>query len=525
LSALALDRVADRLRAGERLDAREVRITAERLQELLARLGSRGEPARVHGARFDAAQFVEGDAHFERTQFSGDAHFERTQFSGDAHFDWAQFSADAHFDSARFPREADFRNAQFAGEADFRAVTFGRLRFKEAVFSGQARFDGARFSGDEELPGDADFSRAQLPRTSRLGPLATKGRLVLDRAVFAQHVTIEVRAEWLRAVYARFPAGTDILAQSARIDLDRAELGGTSTVSPITRHENPHRALSDDYRSQRIPSIVSLQWAQIADLGVSGVDLRGCCFEGAQGVANLRLEQVLLAEPPKGWKRARRLPLPIRWTRRVAIADEHWWRVAERYRWDRPVWAGARPGRQSTATPHQIAAIYRSLREGREMHKDEPGAADFYYGEMEMRRLSTYAEDEPLRAKPPYRAPSLAAWTGYDNTRRIPLAEKSVLWVYWLVSGYGLRASRALVALAITIAVGAGLLSLFGFDSGQEPESGALLFAVESSLTLLRAPDTRPLTDAGEAVAIALRLLGPLFFALALLSLRGRIRR
>jgi hypothetical protein len=32
-----------------------------------------------------------------------------------------------------------------------------------------------------------------------------------------------------------------------------------------------------------------------------------------------------------------------------------------------------------------IAGLYRALRKGREDARDEPGAADFYYGEMEMR--------------------------------------------------------------------------------------------------------------------------------------------
>ena len=38
--------------------------------------------------------------------------------------------------------------------------------------------------------------------------------------------------------------------------------------------------------------------------------------------------------------------------------------------------------------PGQIAGLYRALRKGHEDAKDEPGAADFYYGEMEMRRLA-----------------------------------------------------------------------------------------------------------------------------------------
>ena len=69
--------------------------------------------------------------------------------------------------------------------------------------------------------------------------------------------------------------------------------------------------------------------------------------------------------------------------------------------------------------PGQIAGLYRALRKGREDSKDEPGAADFYYGEMEMRR----------------------------HARTTPTAEHAIIWLYWLISGYGLRALRSLAAL------------------------------------------------------------------------------
>jgi hypothetical protein len=209
----------------------------------------------------------------------------------------------------------------------------------------------------------------------------------------------------------------------------------------------------------------------------------------------------------------------------VAIAEEHLWRFTEEFGWEEPGWRGSRRAAPATPTPHQIAAIYRSLRKGREERKDEPGAADFYYGEMEMRRHSSYSEDRALSSELPYKAPSLEAFANYDNTRRTPWAEKLVLWLYWLVSGYGLRAGRALAALVITIALGAVLLSLFGFDGDEPPEAGAVIFAIESSISLLRTPDTKILTDGGHVVHIVLRLAGPLFFGLAIFSLRGRVKR
>jgi hypothetical protein len=44
-------------------------------------------------------------------------------------------------------------------------------------------------------------------------------------------------------------------------------------------------------------------------------------------------------------------------------------------------------------------------------------------------------------------------------------------------------------------------------------------------LSLFRVPATPELTAAGEAIQRPLRLLGPLFFGLALLSLRARVKR
>jgi len=42
----------------------------------------------------------------------------------------------------------------------------------------------------------------------------------------------------------------------------------------------------------------------------------------------------------------------------------------------------------SSLEPKDLAQIYRDFRKGREDEKNEPGAADFYYDEMEMRRYA-----------------------------------------------------------------------------------------------------------------------------------------
>jgi hypothetical protein len=42
----------------------------------------------------------------------------------------------------------------------------------------------------------------------------------------------------------------------------------------------------------------------------------------------------------------------------------------------------------SSTPAHDVAKVYRKLRKSRKDAKDESGAADFYYGEIEMRRAA-----------------------------------------------------------------------------------------------------------------------------------------
>ncbi|MFE2720191.1 hypothetical protein ACFXKI_52195 [Streptomyces mirabilis] len=65
------------------------------------------------------------------------------------------------------------------------------------------------------------------------------------------------------------------------------------------------------------------------------------------------------------------------------------------------------------AGPTQLAPVYRALRKAFEDSKNKPGAADFCYREMEMRR--------------------------HDRTVTSS-AERGLLHAYWMVSGNGLRA-------------------------------------------------------------------------------------
>lgn len=154
---------------------------------------------------------------------------------------------------------------------------------------------------------------------------------------------------------------------------------------------------------------------------------------------------------------------------------------------------------ESSLQPERLAIAYRQLRKALEDSKNEPGAADFYYGEMEMRRK--------------------AVSTG--------LPERIILFLYWTASGYGLRAIRALTWLAIFVAIiGLGLYAV-GFPEAHPDLVSCLIYAAASTVSLdtKLAGVPKDLAWPGEIMRITIRLAGPLLLGLALLAIRNRIKR
>jgi hypothetical protein len=105
-------------------------------------------------------------------------------------------------------------------------------------------------------------------------------------------------------------------------------------------------------------------------------------------------------------------------------------------------------------------------------------------------------------------------------------SDHAILTAYWLVCGYGLKASRALIVLLIAIVLGS--LGLHAWGLHPDPEyNRALLYSIESTSSLFRVP-TAPgldITYAGERIQIALRIVGPVLIALTVLALRARVKR
>jgi hypothetical protein len=103
------------------------------------------------------------------------------------------------------------------------------------------------------------------------------------------------------------------------------------------------------------------------------------------------------------------------------------------------------------------------------------------------------------------------------HSAETPRAERAILWVYWLLSGYGQRAARAVAALLVVIAVVGVLLAVWG-----QPAAEAARIAVGA--VVLREPGAE-LTAAGQWTVMVARVLGPVLLALAVLAVRARVKR
>ncbi|MER5465525.1 pentapeptide repeat-containing protein [Streptomyces sp. NPDC002668] len=494
-------------------------------------------------ARFDGAQFS-GFAQFDGARFSGDARFAGAQFSGDALFYKAQFSGPADFAGARFSGDAGFAGAQFSGFAQFDGARFsGDAQFAGAQFSGEAQFAGVQFSGDAgfglarfsdtavfggaQFSGNAQFDGAQFEKESLLGPLVCQGALVLTAARFGSPVTIEAAATRLVCERTRWDSTAALRLRYAAVDLSDAVVEyPLSVTAQAAAFYQSGRAMAEGELANSDPGlrIASLRGADAAHLLLHNVDLSTCMLSGTVHLDQLRLEgDCPFAPAPSGLHR-RGLRL-VRWTARRTLAEEQHWRQYQG-------WTGwmTAPDGVEVVEPAGLAPVYRQLRKSFEDSKNEPDAADFYWGEMEMRR--------------------------HDHKR--PRAERTLLALYWAMSGYGLRASRALGWLLGAMASTVLIMMLWGLPlDDPKPATTGRLTGQDISLITDNPDPVNPtgplrsrltserwekslrvvvnsvvfrssgqdLTTAGTYTEMASRLAEPVLLGLAALAIRGRVKR
>lgn len=369
-------------------------------------------------------------------------------------------------------------------------------RFRSNVNLRESRIARDFDMAEAQVGGDVDLARVHLDDCRRLGPLYSRGTVDLSGLSAPRRLALILGAERVRLRNAILPSGMSARIRWADVDLSGSDLSSPSTIS--RHHPEPpskHALRLDGGTGSRIgdwatffdpamprptdrPSIAEMAGADVSGLTLADVDLTSCTFAGALNLADLQIGPSCRTLTTQDFPDCRPW-----WTARQAIHDERLART--------PV---ARPGGPvRSPSPAQVADAYRQLRRGREQRGDQPGASDFYYGEMEMRRRASNSGPERL-----------------------------TLTLYWLLSGYGLRASRAIVALAILVGLSAVALDQFHAPlTGIEP----VLLSVELATAL--SPGASELSDsvAARIVRMPLRILGPVLIALAVVAIRERVKR
>ncbi|MGH3391448.1 MAG: hypothetical protein ACRDOO_21475, partial [Actinomadura sp.] len=385
-------------------------------------------------------------------------------------------------------------------------------RFAWARFHGKTDFVWVRFSGRATFHGATFSAPAQV--------VCCGESIGFDRTTVEAAMKVEAAARTITALGMQARARVDLRVRGARVDLADATFGEPVTVQGLQQPiPNVDEAALADPQTGLVPpvAVTSLRGVDAESLTLTDVDLSTCLFVGMQHAGRLRLNgRCAFATDPSG--------------RRRVLAEEHHWRAtrpAPRYasylrdtriaRWGSAAdrWTPA-PDGVDVAGPDRLEALYRQLRKALVDARDEPGSADFYYGEMEMRRAAAGRHGERL-----------------------------LLWLYWAGSGYALRARRALGWLAAVIAVGVIALTLFGFSGApEEPatapgtastpqarEPGTSLPArigqateITLNAVVLRSVDTG-LSAAGRYINLATRVLGPLLLGLSLLAIRNQVKR
>ena len=504
---------------------------------------------RLESCRFD------DDVDFGGAIFTGEAHFVSSTFEKSATFTETIFAAGARFDGAVFTKDARFDGAIFTGKAQFGRASFsGDAWFDDATFTTDAIFDRVTFSGEacfrQAVARHISFLRAVFAQPDP-GPWIAS-TVSLEKAQLMVRGRISITATEVNASRLHAREGAYLALHCDRVDLSASELlrGSIFTTSPpmevISARDTPSTAecrlgstaqaataAATGFRNHlagelsALPSrcrLTSLARADIRGLVISDVALDDCEFALAHGLDELRIGAGCTFQHTNGlwhWR-------PM--IRRTVIAEELNWRRHHRGRRDKTFRGGFVPA-------SEIAGIYRDLRKGMEDAKNEPGAADFYYGEMEMRRL--------VGRKP----------TGLADAVQLPSSrvERAVLYVYWIVSGYSSRSIRALLALALVIFGAALLYTAPGFATVTTPPaqiatidptsgrvtytsppppvgptfSSALDYAARESVSLLEGPASSPITTKwpGDLVNAIVRLAGPVLLAFAIFALRSRTKR
>jgi uncharacterized protein YjbI with pentapeptide repeats len=457
-------------------------------------------------------------ANFTKCKFSGDTQLGRvgdqppSEFLAEATFNGAVFGSSEAFGSlvmtdTIFHRATSFRGAQFFG-----SVSFNDTRFKHAANLSSLTIKDAPFTRpwhglNPMIPAEPprtvvlELRRAQFGLSLEL-EAHVDGAAVVEDITFAGvsyslAITTESDLQLRRLAFEAFNVLS--LSSSTQVSVDQVQMQGGGELRIGGKHfsmtnftcAKPVLASSMGGQPCGKTRLSTLKGTNCDGLTLSGFHYGEARFLGATKLDSLIISGEFTLDVTSGWR-----------ARRAVLAEEAEARSSNASPFTKEYWTRLAAQTMVSSDPapelRHLAAVYRALRKGREDQKDEPGSADFYYGEMEMRRLSTP-----------------------------PIVERAILTLYWLVSGYGLRAWRALGLLALVIVGAAAIISHFPLqaqDRGQPPSfASALLFSTQSGLSLAGSADHY--SSIAQVCQLLLRIIVPTLIALAALAVRARVKR
>ena len=446
--------------------------------------------------------------------FSSDVGFSGTEFEEGASFSYARFLGNVYFKGVTFKKQSDFEHTFFEGSVSFGSLdqggtngrpadgnslrtSFANVRFYGTHFSRAAYFSSVTFGGHvgfnlARFGSEVEFSSCLHEQEPGSGGTKEIG---FFGAEFSEDIHIGCSGSLSNLSKAHFENPLRI-SVDGDIALNDIVLRSTVSVGGRSIHSYVDRSL-----------LVSLAGANLQESLIieENISMVRCSLDRAAGLDRLKFNTT---DP--GW--------PI-FRHRRSIADERRLRTARRSSRSRARGFLEPSARPSTPAEPEVPAkrletAYRQLRTALEASHASPDAADFYYGEMEMRRLGT------------------SHWR----------FERMLLNLYKLTSGYGLRARRALLTY-LAILMGAAVLvryrtATFVYDQNSvagatSPGARALRFdhywevvaILSRSAVNFLSGVSNGLSAWGVFLILLLRLTAPAFLALAIFAVRARVQR
>ena len=406
------------------------------------------------------------------------------------------------FSWATFTNGADFRDGTFVNNANFINATFINADFYRTTFTGWANFDKATFKDRTDFQQTtftkkAYFSEANFIEKANFSFATFKKESDFYRAIFTK------KAAFLRAIF------MDITDFSGATFTGKAIFSGGSFISKAAFFGTKfleEAAFSGARMEGRLVfrSINLLEEGGPSPTFQGVFDYLELSPEAVLRFQDLSLMQVKFEGSDLRWLEFHHVqwhPYPGR----QAVYDEVLLRQEEKqspWFWNGLLYDEPHAGPPSYWTDRygEVERLYRDLQENYEKARDYKKMGDFHYGEMEMHR----------------RANKWRWFPGYWYN------------LYWALSGYGERPSRALCCLVVLLAMLPLPIWLWGLDMplhGNTPGLWETFTFIFEKATFQKPALLPGINGLGRFISNLALLFIPGQAALFLLALRNRLGR